>query len=32
MDADYNLSTLVEDVKDELQDESYDDKSKEMFK
>jgi len=25
MDADYNLSTLVEDVKDELQDESYDD-------
>ena len=25
MDADYNLSTLVADVKDELQDESYDD-------
>lgn len=25
MDADYNLGTLVEDVKDELQDESYDD-------
>ena len=25
MDADYNLSTLVEDVKDYLQDESYDD-------
>lgn len=24
MDADYNLGTLVEDVKDELQDESYD--------
>lgn len=25
MDADYNLGTLVSDVKDELQDESYDD-------
>ena len=25
MDADYNLSTLVADVKDELQDQSYDD-------
>lgn len=25
MDADYNLSTLVADIKDELQDESYDD-------
>ena len=24
MDADYNLSTLVADVKDELNDESYD--------